>query len=368
MKRKINIIIFYWLSVFILILVIISYSELVVKTLLDLYSDQTQYGEIANFHDHFEYLNVSNVGIEGFDRSISSLNVLGIGLIYLLLQEYFGVVEILEIAMIVNILAILISAILHIKVCSFSKFGSSSYWLFFLNLPLIYYSQLIGKDTLSITLLYAMLYCFLKNRYLMLLFLGVLGAFIRIQLLAYPLFLLIVVTLGEKRKITYILLYIISSILGVYVMNHSGAIGDITEASNGITSIVHKINEHVLIGNLIANPIRLLQNIMLFIGAPFVGIINGNVLYISMTPLVLYFATNVKYIRKLIKINKNKFNQFSFTLVMVLLMYPIINTRYVALIAPFVILNIYSVKSNITRSDKLKNEKNNIKRCPTMGF
>jgi hypothetical protein len=334
----------YYLLTVVLISSIIAYSVILVNPLVDFYSEQTQYGGIANFHDHFEYINVPVVGVDSFDQSISSLNVLGLGLFYSIIGNYFFGYEIISIALIINIFAVLVAASLHVKICRLCNFAPSAYWLFFLNLPLIYYSQLVGKDAISVSLLYGMLYCYLKNRHLLLLLLGLVGFLIRVQLLVYPIFLLFLMLFGDRQKLAYVLLYIICSIAGVYAMNYSGAIGDITETSSGITGVVYKINEFIPVGNLLLNPVRFIQNIILFVSAPFVGIWYGNIFYISMAPLVFYVMKNARFIRDLANRGHEKLRHFSFVVIMVLLMYPIINTRYVALIAPFIILNIYSVR------------------------
>jgi hypothetical protein len=340
----------YYLLTAVLISSIIAYSVYVVHPLVDLYSELTQYGEIANFHDHFEYINIQTVSVDIFDQSISSLNVLGLGLFYSIISNFFFGYEIISIAQIINIFAVLVAASLHLKICRLCNFPPSAYWLFFLNLPIIYYSQLVSKDAISVSLLYGMLYCYLGNRHHLLLLLGLVGFFIRVQLLVYPIFLLFLMLFGGKQKSAYILLYIIASIAGSYAMNYSGAIGDITETSSGITGVVYKINDFIPLGNLLLNPVRFIQNIILFTSAPFVGIWYGNIFYISMAPLVFYIIKNARFIKYLPNRGQKKLYHFSFVVIMVLLMYPIINTRYVALIAPFIILNIYSARLSAKRS------------------
>ena len=336
--------IFYYIFLLIFCGIIYAYGQIAVIPLIDQYSSDTPYGHIANFHDHLQYTAISPEYISDYGVNISTLNVFGIGSIYFLISAYLVNFDVIEISYFLNLVAVIFSGLFHRKVCHILGLSNSSSYLFFLNLPIIYYSQLVGKDVIFIALLYAMLYAYLSERYILVMAIGLLGVFVRVQFPLYAIFLVFIQCIGSAKRSTYIFLYVITSLLGAYAMNHSGAIGDYNDLEAGVTSIVYKINEYVPIGNLLLNPVRLIQNILLFSNAPIVGLFTGNVFYILMTPMVLYIVLHFTSLRFLIKGRSNKISQFVVVAILVLLIYPIINTRYIALLAPFIILALAYTK------------------------
>jgi hypothetical protein len=338
--------ILYNIALLIFCAIVYGYGQIAVIPLIDQYSSDTPYGHIANFHDHFQYLAISPEYISDYGVNISTLNVFGIGSIYFFISAYLENFDVIEISSFINLVAVIFSGLIHRKICRILGLSNSSHYLFFLNLPIIYYSQLVGKDIIFIALLYAMMYAYLSEKYILVVAIGLLGAFVRVQFPLYSIFLIFIQCAGSTKRSTYVFLYVITSLLGAYAMNHSGAIGDYNDLEAGVTSIVYKINEYIPIGNLLLNPVRLVQNILLFISAPIVGLFSGNVFYILMSPMVLYIVLRITSLSFLIKGRYNKIGQFIIVAVLVLLAYPIINTRYIALIVPFIILSLAYIKKS----------------------
>lgn len=328
------------------------YGYKLVNSHLNIYNDDEQFAGIANFHDHFEYKKIALNNIIFNETNISTLNVMGISFLYATINKMLDIQK-SSTPFLINICAFFVSGILHKKICDFLKFPKRAYFLFYLNLPMIYYSQLIGKDLLTTALLYSLLFAHLTNRLFLIPVISVLGMLVRIQFGLYAIFLLIFkIVKWENHKFSFFCVYLASSLIGAYSLSFSGAIGDHSELDFGITSLAHHINNILPVGNLLLNPIRLVQNFVLLISSPLLGLICNNYYLIMMTPLVFYILYNIKIISPCFYIKNSKLNQFSFICIMVLLANPIVNTRYVAQIAPFFVLSLYSAK--ILKYHKLK--------------
>jgi hypothetical protein len=342
---RVNLKIAYYFLLIVFLLISLMYGYFVALPLIDYYDENNQYGGIANFHDHFEYEKIIIDGIGNLEINLSSLNVIGFGLLYEFII-YKTSLYLIDASIAINSLALIISGVAHLKICQHSGFRPASFWLFFLNTPIFYYSQLMNKDMITLAILYLMLYAYLKRGFISLMVLGVLGLFVRIQIIIYPVLLIFLLIFSKNIRESYLLFYIVAGLAGAYALNFSGAIGDYNDILGGITGLTYSMNAYFPVGNLLMNPARLIQNIYLFFSAPIRGINNGSFYYISISPMVIYILVNLKHLVKIIKPNDNKYGHFVYVLIMIVLMYPIVNTRYISLIAPFVILFIFSCKQN----------------------
>jgi hypothetical protein len=299
-----------------------------------------------NTHDHFVYVdtieNIRNGGI-----SIGLNNNSGISLIYIALSEVFAVEENLNwktFSLKVNIFVIILSFIYYVKIHSF--LGISRYWslLFFLNTPLLYFSQLINKDSFTIFSFLIILYYLLKKRFLILLCLLPLFFLIRIQLAIFLLILIFSVA-GKHFPLRIFLAYTATSLMGGLIARYSLVIAN-ESIPEGFSRFVYVMNESYLIGNLLLNPIRALQFIQALLASfdfRLSGVVDfSRLINIPQVVIVLlvfpYFISaffTSRYYRN--SIEKTLLG-FIYIYIFVWLMNPTINIRYVLLITPIMIL------------------------------
>lgn len=329
----------YWLCVGVLLLVIIGYNSAFVQPAVDQYSPDSTFSHVANIHDHLEYESrLTDFG--GFSDPISTYldNVAGISIAYFFLTALLGFQDVVTTSILVNCTALVISAAIHLKICnSYARRGTA--YTFFLNLPFIYFCQLIGKDMLYVAVLYTMLLLLLQRRWLPLALLAVVAAVVRTQTIIVFLFMLILAFRGLPLKQRFLLLYVLSSFAGAYSFTGDRVIGLDADLGSGVSWIVFELNSATRLGNLLLNPVRVLQYVVEFITAP-LALIGTQVHFFTLflLPYLLYFATHLGRLRDAMTATRTHTTQFFFVTVLVMLIVPIINLRYFVALLPFAVI------------------------------
>jgi len=335
--RKVNPIL-YWLGVGLFLIVVVSYNYEILRPAYDGYTAENTYSHIANIHDHLEYENA----LINFSEQPNTVwdyfnNVAGISSFYLLLTIFLGFDNVISTSLLVNCMTLVIAAAIHQKICNTYALRGSAY-TFFLNLPMIYFCQLIGKDMLYIAVLYAMLLFILRKRWMLLTILAIVSAVIRAQIVIIFLFVLIFWFWQVPFKRRLLVLYFLSAIAGAYAFTGNKVIGLDADLGSGISWIVFELNVATGMGNLLLNPIRLLQYIVEFVIAPF-SLISTDIHFFNLflVPFLVYFILHIRWLRGLAAI-RSPATQFFFALILVLLIMPIINLRYFVTLFPFLVI------------------------------
>lgn len=340
----------YWLGIAALLLVIFFYSSELVRPAVANYSSSDTYSHIANIHDHLEYEGWLT-DYSGLSDPISTYldNVAGISIAYLLLTDLLGFADVITTSLLVNCIALVIAAAIHLKICNTYALRGSAY-TFFLNLPLIYFCQLVGKDMLYVTVLYAMLLLVLKERWLALALLAVAAAAVRTQSVIVFFFLLILSFKRLQLKHRVLLLYVLSALAGTQAFIGNKVIGLDADLGGGLSSIVFELNSATRLGNLLLNPVRVLQYVVEFVTAPFwLTTLQIHFFNLFLVPYLLYFAAHLGKLRNALMAIQSRVTQFVFVVVLVMLILPIINLRYFVALLPFIVIAMLVAPQNRRR-------------------
>lgn len=340
-RPKKNTRLLYFSLVLFLIGVVVSYHHALVLPALDRYTDDETFSHIANIHDHTEYQKSVFGLAENADSDLSTTNVAGIASVYLLLSFILGIEDVVSISMGVNIFAIFCAAYFHVKICELCGMHKAYKYAFFLNLPLVYFSQLIGKDALYVALLYAVLFNYLRGNGKIILLCIVLGMMIRVQVLLLLIFALIahIKFVGVKARL--ILLYVLSSLIGAFAFVKPGVLGDGADLGEGMTALVHTLNSVTYLGNFLLNPARFVQYIGEFGFFSLSAVVNPeNFFQLFLVPFFIFFVLKIAKFRKLFDFSENPLARFFMLNLFLLLIVPIVNLRYFVVLLPFAVLAI----------------------------
>src|SRR3989442_5690444 len=215
-----------------------------------------------NDSDHEMYVSMIRLfEDENYFALFASLtNNVGIAYIYLLLQQVFNydlAQDTALVSFIVNSLVFLLAFMVFCKIVKLLDLTDKYVFVFFLNPGLIYYSQLINKESFSLLFALLMIYAVAANRIKLVLLLIPLSMIVRLQL---GLFGLSLVWLYNRRNymLSVALLYVITSI-GSAVFATQVMPFDEAFLGLGTVQLVYALNESYYIGSLIFNPIRVIQ-------------------------------------------------------------------------------------------------------------
>lgn len=340
----------YWLGVIVLLAVAVWYNSALVRPAVDNYTPDNTYSHIANIHDHLEYESwLTDFGDFSDPLSTYLDNVAGISIAYLLLTALLGFQDVITTSLLVNCVALVVSAALHLKICNtYARRGSA--YTFFLNLPLIYFCQLVGKDMLYVTVLYGMLLLLLQRRWVLLALLAVVATVIRTQTLIVFLFMAILSYPGWRLGNRLLLVYVLSALAGARAFTGNKVIGLDADLGSGISWIVFQLNAATGLGNLLLNPVRVVQYVVEFIVAPFALIgMQLHFFTLFLLPYLLYFALHVGRLRHAMRSTRVRTTQFVIATVLVMLIVPIINLRYFITLLPFVVIAMLVVPGPMRR-------------------
>lgn len=219
----------------------------------------------VNIHDHYVYLSyIDDIESSGDWITLSGLNNnFGISLIYYCLHsilEFIGIdISYEALALIVNLLILMYA--LKIYSLIIYKIGLHPAWAltYFIMSPLIYFAQLINKDSFTILIILLAISFAISGQWKHLLMLTLLSVLIRFQLPAL-LILYVLFILGKKNHIirfigAYVLLSLINGVLAKYQIDFFNE----STLSDGMSYLVYSLNRNYYIGSLLLNPIRAIQ-------------------------------------------------------------------------------------------------------------
>jgi len=294
-------------------------------------------------------------------------NNAGISYLYFVIQKLFGYDNdnIVFVAFCVNSLSCLVAFFVFFKIVSFLRLPSRYSLLFFINLGLIYSSQLINKELLSLLLILLMVYSVMINKKKFMFLLIPLSMVVRLQL---GLIGFLILWLDNRRRYipSIILLYIIMSIgaalVSIYAPGFDPEYMQDTSLGTKLVQRTYLLNQEYLIGSLILNPVRIIQYFYDLSRSLFFiqdGLIDLYKLRdVPMIVLLVFFSKDIIFAFRKIGFYQHTVNRVLITsiivFVLVLLMNPLIHARYLFPILPLMILLGLSVRQGRKRFQKLK--------------
>lgn len=311
------------------------------------------FDQYLNLHDHYVYLESMDL-VRGGESNYEFANDKGIASIYLVLTGLFPylVTEDMEsIAFIFNTLILLFSYLIYSKISDQLGLGFYGRLSFFVNLSLIYFSQLINKDMLTIFYFLIAVRLGMSRSYWLLLMLVPLFVYVRIQLAIFTV-ILIYISLGRRLWWKVLLAYLFTSLLAGYLSVYHSIIGD-ESLGSGFNLFVMEFNRSYLVGYVLFNPVRLFQYVvdayLSFVIYTEDGAIDvAKVLRIPILVMFVYFYRD--FFSLIVNIKKYLNTELRPLILVVIaysltwLMSPIINARYVMLITPVLLLAILAFR------------------------
>lgn len=346
-------------AISVLLLLCVLYYQRFASDLIN-FDEKHGYFQFAlNKHDHFVYL--VNIDVVRMERVIYDLsNDKGISFFYSIIWSLFPYdfdPDLTLISLIVNSFTICLCYFYYIKISDELKLGTFGKYSFFFNLSLIYFSQLINKDVITILAFLFAVHCGLKNRiFPLLLFMPFFGM-IRIQLLAFIL-IYIFLLISKNHWFRIIIVYTITSLVAGYLSVFYSVIGE-DSLGEGFSSYLVQFNQQYFVGYFLFNPVRTIQYFFDAYGSfwfftPHGGVDTAKLLRLPQLLLLLF----------LIKPLLSLFSKFGYwlktdvrPLVLVIVSYlltwlmnPTVNARYVMLITPVLVLFALYARNHATRA------------------
>lgn len=302
-----------------------------------------------NSHDHFIYISYIDAISSGQDVFGLNNNA-GISLFYYVIsgQWFFGwEVDWAWFSFLVNSVALLLSFFFYVKIHIVLKINKYWSFLFLLNPSLLYFAQLINKDSLTILFLFILIYKAVGKDYLSIFLMLPLLFLVRVQLAIFAIVFLILLV-SSRRSFMLFLVYVVTAIAGGVVARYSLVVGE-DSLPDGFSRFVYDVNKEYLVGSLLLNPLRVLQFFQALLSS-FDFVLEDGSLDVSRLKnipqvlLVLFFLPKVIGYVFFVRASGGgialKYGLISYVLVW--LINPTINVRYVMLIAPvFILLGVY---------------------------
>ncbi|EKD3182166.1 hypothetical protein CDU00_07940 [Cronobacter sakazakii] len=221
----------------------------------------------VNIHDHYVYLSyIEDIESSGDWITLSGLNNnFGISLLYYFFHgilNIFGInISYESLALIINLF--ILFCVLKAYAYIIYKFNLDSTFAltFFLMTPLVYFAQLINKDSFTILIILLAIKFSLEQRWKSFLILTIVSALIRFQLPALLLLYLFFI-IGEKKHILkFIAAYVFLSLVNGILAKYQTEFFSESTLSDGMSYMVYSLNRNYYIGSLLLNPIRAIQYI-----------------------------------------------------------------------------------------------------------
>jgi len=328
---------------------------------LNLYeNDEGFFQKALNIHDHLVYFeNVLKINDNEIVLGIN--NDIGIAYIYHYLLEIIPFLDESNIALvsfIFNNIIFIFTLILYIKICDILKLNIYPKIIFFLGFQFLYFLQLINKDLLTIFVFMLLIYLGYKKKYFVIILIMPIMALIRLQMIFLFFYYICIMIFSKKPILNLFFLYLFSSMISAYLSIKLNFISG-ESLGNGISALIHNINfNYYYLGNLVFNPIRLIQMLQdIFMSFSFntdnAGIDVAKILRIPLLVIFLYYF---KYIIRIFTQYRYWYNSeikpvlsLIIAYILVLLMNPTINARYVMLILPIIFIFVFYVKKSKRR-------------------
>jgi hypothetical protein len=307
--------------------------------------DNQFYYEI-NLSDHNFYKSLI-INKSALDSQLFSLNNnWGISLFYEELLKFlnFGIEELTGIVFIVNNLVLFLCFLIFNKIRGMFSLSLNYNILFLFNPALIYFSQVIYKEPFSLLLFLLSIYLTLKRSWFYLILLLPIGYLIRFQLVF---FLLLMLFFYNRKNLKPKFLILILSFLvtgtaySIFYKDHAFS----PSSSFGFVELYQFLNKNYLIGTIVLTPIRLLQYLHdLSLSAFFIQTDGIDLFRLRDFPFFLLLIFNSTKFCRFFSESEN-FNNRNFILfssvcffILILLINPIIHSRYLFPIFPVFIL------------------------------
>lgn len=332
---------------FVFIIFCYIYYQIFTANFINYYENVGLFQYALNSHDHKIYLaNIDIVKDEGLllnlgnDRGISQIYIFFSSILPFLYDPDFS-----KISFFVNCTTLIGCYWLYAKICDYLELGNLGKLTFFLNLSLIYFSQLINKDMFTVFAFLLSSYISIKKSPIYLLLLIPVFFLIRIQLVIFVLIVLYI-TFSKNTKLAIAVSYIFTSLMSGYISVVNPIIGE-DSLGDGFSYFLIDFNQNYYIGYLIFNPIRALQYIYdayssFYIITDYSGIDTAKILRI---PQLLFIMILLKPISTIFTKYSYWMNTPARHLIIVIVSYllawlmnPTVNARYVMLITPIIIL------------------------------
>lgn len=312
-----------------------------------------------NIHDHLVYIDKINSIIKDGNISYEMNNDLGISLIYILLENtifrYFDL-SYNSSSLIFNFVIFIFTYYLFGKVCEKLEIKNGRL-LFFANLSFIYFLQLVNKDILTIFIFIFAIYISMEKKYYWLIILSPIFFLVRQQLFIF-IAIFLILSCVRQVGICAFFIYVITSLGAGYLTVHNSVIGA-ESLGNGLSAYLISFNKNYFYsGYLIFNPLRVMQFIWdLLLSFSFIDSFgNIDTAKLLRLPIIIFFIYSIKYIKKCVtSIRFLLSTPLKPTLICIIayllawLMNPTVNSRYVMLIAPVMILAIQYIKCDFKR-------------------
>lgn len=323
---------------------------------LDHYSYIDDYGlfqRALNIHDHYIYqASVERVADGGRWEGLE--NNTGIALIYYFISKTFMLplgTDLAVTAFIVNSLTLLICFRLYVAVCRQLGLGQQAQFGFFLCLFFIYFSALINKDMLTIAAFLFVIWAALAGKEWWIIASIPLLLLVRVQLGIFALVFMFIAA-GRRTWPRFLISYIACSVFGSYVVAKFEIL-EMPTLGEGFSAFVWQFNQDYYVGYLIFNPIRALQFVVDVFSSFYFFTDNGgiDVAKLLRLPALLLVVLMGRYI-KVLFLNWRYFLRTParvlmiaiMAYLMVWLMNPTINARYVSLIMPVILIILFYVR------------------------
>lgn len=307
----------------------------------------------VNTHDHLVYFdNFRKIISDNLSLSIN--NNIGIAYIYyflyLILSAFLGDVSIYYLSFWFNVIVLLFCFFSYRRIILEFGFKSKVSLTFFFLTFLIYFSQLINKDALTILIsLQAVLY--LKNKSVFKYFLLVVFSFfVRFQLPAF-LFLCWFLSHGKKNHLFILIgVYIFLSLINGFLSKYQTHFLSQSTLGSGLSYLVFSFNQKYYIGSLLFNPFRVVQYFQDYYKSILFVMDDGiDVSRLKNIPHLIYFTFILPYlIRAYLKYPSRMKTDMKYLLsvgvsfFLIWLFNPTINSRYFICFLPiFQIIALY---------------------------
>lgn len=301
-----------------------------------------------NAHDHFVYVdNVDEILHEGLKYQLN--NDVGIAALYVGLSWLLPIphdTSFIVTAFIFNCLTIAAIFYCYLRICQELGLDHGALLLFFANLSLIYFSQLINKDALTILAFLHTVLLGLTGRLRWLWLALPLYALVRQQLLLFGVIYL-ALSYSKRPVRIALLLYVVTSLVAGLLSVFAQVIGE-DSLGEGLSARLIEFNSSYYVGYTLFNPLRVLQYVYdTLLSFDFLTDTGGIeaakllripqlLLLIALTPVLFRLITNLR--KEMVTPGSRELLFAIISYLLAWLMNPTVNARYVMLITPVLVL------------------------------
>ncbi|MDY1036252.1 hypothetical protein SOM82_04740 [Lelliottia sp. CFBP8978] len=221
----------------------------------------------VNIHDHYVYLSyIDEIEKTGDWVTLSGLNNnFGISLVYYCIHTILEQID-LELnyetlALVVNLIIMMYAMRVYSSIIY--KLGLNPVWTltFFVMSPLLYFAQLINKDSFTILIILLAINYSISKQWRQFFILTILSMLIRFQLPALLLLYLFFVVGKKNHVLKFICVYIFLSLMNGVLAKYQIDFFNESTLSDGMSYLVYSLNTKYYIGSLLLNPVRAIQYI-----------------------------------------------------------------------------------------------------------